>query len=351
MGDERGPRIEGSDLGRSDLNRSDRPEDVQASGAYDDRRPATDDISPSDGSSEAGGAEGDDRPRRRRRGRRGGRGRGRADGASRPRLSHDADGSARDVGREDFDDEPRPSSYGMRSELYADERDRGGADISARQPERRDVDRDDDAGPRHEASAEGGDSTDRVRRRRRRRRRSGDGSRLEGGRSEGSRDDRVRSADEHGADRPASGRTSDRQPANGQSRGGNRRSAAEGERQGRGERSRSGDEARRSRRSRRDRRDGTESRSPGIARGRRSDFAPVASGYDEDDEGLEFLGVEEARREPRRHESSPENDEVLVESGLNTVLDVPSWVEAIGIVIAGNLDARNRAGRGDGGRR
>jgi hypothetical protein len=75
----------------------------------------------------------------------------------------------------------------------------------------------------------------------------------------------------------------------------------------------------------------------------------VAGGYDEDDEGLEFLGVEEAGREPRRRESRPEDDEVLAESGLNTVLDVPSWVEAIGIVIAGNLDARSR-GRGDGGR-
>jgi hypothetical protein len=28
------------------------------------------------------------------------------------------------------------------------------------------------------------------------------------------------------------------------------------------------------------------------------------------------------------------------------VLDVPSWVEAIGIVIAGNLDARSKSGRG-----
>jgi hypothetical protein len=28
------------------------------------------------------------------------------------------------------------------------------------------------------------------------------------------------------------------------------------------------------------------------------------------------------------------------------VLDVPSWVEAIGIVIAGNLDARSRSHRG-----
>jgi len=32
------------------------------------------------------------------------------------------------------------------------------------------------------------------------------------------------------------------------------------------------------------------------------------------------------------------------------VLDVPSWVEAIGIVIAGNLAGRSRSGRGDGGK-
>jgi hypothetical protein len=33
------------------------------------------------------------------------------------------------------------------------------------------------------------------------------------------------------------------------------------------------------------------------------------------------------------------------------VLDVPSWVEAIGIVIAGNLDARSRSPRGGDGAR
>jgi hypothetical protein len=41
---------------------------------------------------------------------------------------------------------------------------------------------------------------------------------------------------------------------------------------------------------------------------------------------------------------------VLTESGLNSVLDVPSWVEAIGIVIAGNLAGRSsRGGRSEGG--
>jgi hypothetical protein len=80
------------------------------------------------------------------------------------------------------------------------------------------------------------------------------------------------------------------------------------------------------------------------------------SRYEEDDEGLEFLGVEEAARDSDARPRAPaEDDGVLAESGLTSVLDVPSWVEAIGIVIAGNLDARNRPPRGgddqDRGRR
>ncbi len=72
----------------------------------------------------------------------------------------------------------------------------------------------------------------------------------------------------------------------------------------------------------------------------------MAGRHDDDDEGLEFLGVEEAGQEGSRRPRAPEDDEILAESGLSTVLDVPSWVEAIGIVIAGNLDARNKSGRG-----
>ena len=44
------------------------------------------------------------------------------------------------------------------------------------------------------------------------------------------------------------------------------------------------------------------------------------------------------------------DEDVLSESGLDSVRDVPSWVEAIGIVIAGNLTARTKSGRGEGGR-
>jgi hypothetical protein len=77
----------------------------------------------------------------------------------------------------------------------------------------------------------------------------------------------------------------------------------------------------------------------------------VAGRYEEDDEGLEFLGVEEAARDSDARPRAPaEDDGVLAESGLTSVLDVPSWVEAIGIVIAGNLAARTRSGRGDGGK-
>ncbi|MFM8634774.1 MAG: hypothetical protein ACKOEX_08195, partial [Planctomycetia bacterium] len=89
-----------------------------------------------------------------------------------------------------------------------------------------------------------------------------------------------------------------------------------------------------------------ESRSSSRSR-RRDDFAPVAGRFDEDDEGLEFLGVEEAGRAaaPGRERRPPQDDDVLAESGLETVREVPSWVEAIGIVNAANLDARSRSGQ------
>jgi hypothetical protein len=87
---------------------------------------------------------------------------------------------------------------------------------------------------------------------------------------------------------------------------------------------------------------------PARERGRQADFAPVSGRYDEDDEGLEFLGVEEAARESEGRVRRGDEDDVLEESGLSTVLDVPSWVEAIGIVIAGNLAARTKSGRGGG---
>jgi hypothetical protein len=213
---------------------------------------------------------GEDRPRRRRRrGRRGGRSRNRTSadaGTERP-----AERAPRAADSADLDDEPLPTSYGMRRPTPPGEASRG--------------ERPAETGDR-ESSESGG---------RRRRRRGGEG------RSRGER--------------------------------GGARGAESG--QGRG-------------RSRGQRRSSDDSRSSSYSRGRRDDFAPVAGRNEEDDEGLEFLGVEEAGQEPARRTRMPEDDDILVESGLTSVLDVPSWVEAIGIVIAGNLDARNRAGRGDG---
>ena len=113
----------------------------------------------------------------------------------------------------------------------------------------------------------------------------------------------------------------------------------------------SDDKAGRRGRRRRRRGEGESGGSAEFSRGRRRDFATVSGGRDEDDEGLEFLGLEEEARETVRRETGPEDDDVLVESGLGSVLDVPSWVEAIGIVIAGNLDARSRSPRGDDSRR
>ena len=86
-----------------------------------------------------------------------------------------------------------------------------------------------------------------------------------------------------------------------------------------------------------------------FSRGSHDDFTPVAGAYDEDDEGLDFLGIEEAVGElpSNRQRQRMDDDDIVAESGLHSVLDVPSWVEAIGIVIAGNLDARSRSSRPD----
>jgi ribonuclease E len=87
------------------------------------------------------------------------------------------------------------------------------------------------------------------------------------------------------------------------------------------------------------------SRSDQGRRSRGGDFKPVAGSLHEDDEGLELLSADETVSSGRDRPSSREEDDVFVESGLADVLDVPSWVEAIGIVIAGNLEARSRPGR------
>jgi len=83
----------------------------------------------------------------------------------------------------------------------------------------------------------------------------------------------------------------------------------------------------------------------GRRRRRESTFSRVGEGRDEDDEGLEFLGMDEGRSDSAG--SRPAGDEELLsESGLDSVRDVPSWVEAIGIVIAGNMDSRKQPPKG-----
>jgi len=265
--------------------------------------------------------------RRRRRGRRGGRRRGRGDRegdvGTRPQADREggepareaADGSAR-FADQDNDDEPLPSgygsSYGVRSPA------RPAADSA-----RPDASRHDGGEPSGTARTEDRESGESGGRRRRRRRR-GEGR---------SRDARGTAA-----------------PAEGSREGSSTRRSSEG----RSSEARSSEE--RGRRGRRGRRSAGEERRSASTfdRGRRDEFAPVAGGREEDDEGLEFLGIEDASHDGRgrddRHPS--DDDDSIVESGLNEVLDVPSWVEAIGIVIAGNLDARSRSPRGgDGGGR
>ena len=136
------------------------------------------------------------------------------------------------------------------------------------------------------------DGEPRRRRRRRRRRTSDEGSQETGG-----------------EDRPA--RSSDADNSRGQ-----RRPARSGGRRG---------EARRG--------------SDGEGR-RREAFSRVGSRREDDEEGLEFLGTDDEMAPSDRRDNGDED--VLSESGLDGVRDVPSWVEAIGIVIAGNMDSRKQ---------
>ena len=264
-----------------------------------------------------GDRDGESAPRRRRRGRRGGRRRGRGDregevggvrsqadreGGEPPRRS--TDGESRIPAGDatgDFDDEPLPAGYGVRQPARpadaprSDSSRTGGGDATGTAK----------AEDREPGEAGG-------RRRRRRRRGEGRGSSAGSGTSASSTE---------GGREGSTGRRSTR--------------SAEGSGQRRGRRSRrSGGEERRS--------------ASTFDRGRRDEFAPVAGGREEDDEGLEFLGIEDAGHDGRtRDDRHPaDDDDSIIESGLNDVLDVPSWVEAIGIVIAGNLDARSRSPRG-----
>lgn len=278
---------------------------------------------------------------RRRRGRRGGRRRGgRGEGApDRERRDDDRAGPAAGdaVARDDSQMHDRSPSHDDDIDIV-DERALAGGEEGT-------------AGP--EGDTRSSDESGEPRRRRRRRGRRG-GKRRRGSEESAGEAAAGRSPDDTG-DRPA-GRTGGRdehdeeplpsgygvvRPPKPAARPSGE--AAAGERSDReGE---SGDRTRRRRRRggrRRSDRSGEERRSSGSGRRSRGDFAPVAGSFDEDDEGLEFLGLEEAGKPRPRREPAAGEEDVLVESGLSEVLDVPSWVEAIGIVIAGNLDARSR---------
>jgi len=225
--------------------------------------------------------------RRRRRGRRGGRGRSRdretADG---PRAAH---GGLDAADTHPGDDGGEAAGRSDGEDAAADEPLPGGYGVHPQRPRAHE----DERGRREQERGEGRP------RRRGRRRRSGEGGSRSGGDERVSRGDRERSS------RPRTERRGDAE-----SRGDARAES-------------------------------------GFSRRRRGDFAQVGSGRDEDDEGLEFLGLDETEGDAPRRSPKAADDEIVVESGLASVQDVPSWVEAIGIVIAGNLDARSRSHRDD----
>ena len=288
--------------------------------------------------------EGGERRGRRRRGRRGGRGRrGEARADDRPAGDRDDRRRSPEAVADEFD-RPIGASDASRAGTVAHEDGSEGAEAQRTVPG---------------TAAEGdGERTGRRRRRGRRggrRRGRSTRDRLAGERmaaeqpeSEQRLDDlddeplatgygatpRPASANRAEPERPASGEEGERRGRRRRRRGsGDSRSTAsrqeptrEAGRRRRGESSRSGSRSDRGR--------------------RRDDFTPVAGRFEEDDEGLEFLGVEEAGRTPQagRDRRPSAEDDSIADSGLDTVREVPSWVEAIGIVIASNLDARSKSG-------
>lgn len=322
-------------------------EDERTRTSESDRPRASEAAQPRGEGDEPGG---EARPRRRR-GRRGGRGRGgrgrREEGTAAPRRDdsrpHEGDLDASTDERlparaDDFDDEPRPAADRGSAEPALDEdgRPRRRRRRRGRRGGRRETTADERGGDPGSAGPPARTSPDRA------------------------RDDLDEEPLPSGYGRSQAARQPDSRDPSPRGEGGERRGRRR--RRGRGDdtarrpAAEAGGDAsrRRGRRSRRSADDERTSSSSSLARRSRDDFAPVSRGYDEDDEGLEFLGLEEAGNEPpRRDQRHVEDDDVLVESGLNAVRDVPSWVEAIGIVIAGNLDARSRprADRGDDDRR
>lgn len=350
------PRIREQESFTGERDLSDEPEDAE---------PRNDDVSDtSDGVEE-------DRPRRRRRGRRGGRGRGRGrreDGGrpvdgdepfdhAEPDLG-DRPAEPSDVVEETSEetearDEPRRSrnrrGRGRRtrrdSEVEADRRPAREEEESDRL-EAREIRSDEDEDSSEPLDPETGELLEAVdtdengehRKKRRRRGRRGGRRRSKG------RTDAETPSDEDGDgshDEPTpTGYVAAGSKASKPKVEGGRRRDAEGEKQG--------DDRRRRRRR------GRSGEEKSATRGRgRSAFRTVSSSFSQDDEGLEYLGLDdtaegEVARAGRRGDAAA--DDAVTESGLDAVRDVPSWVEAIGIVIAGNLDARAKSPRQDNGR-
>ena len=303
-------------------------------------------------------------PRRRRRGRRGGRGRGRRN-----------DRSTQEEVRAD-DNEELPG-YGRN--LDGERTERQGSAVEASSDTRPQTRREDDFGQRLDADSEertaesdvgprsGGSREDdqeesrtgdrpprRRRRRRGRGRRTRDGEDVgnEGQRSHeesGEESNEVKGSHQAG-DKPFTERDSrgneesDGEPRRRRRRRRRRTSDEESQESGgedRPARSSDSDNSRGQRRPARSggRRGDARRGSDGEGR-RREAFSRVGSRREDDEEGLEFLGTEDEMA-PSDHRDNGDED-VLSESGLDGVRDVPSWVEAIGIVIAGNMDSRKQ---------
>ena len=310
-------------------------------------------------------------PKRRRRGRRGGRGRGR-------RNDRSAQNATRAQGEGHIDDNEELPGYGRNLGGERNERHDSASEApqangsQAREQEdefghglyvgaeRQNLEN--GTGPRAGSSQDddqeqsrAGDRPPRRRRRRRRGRRTRDGEAIENigqrsGEEESEELDEVKVSHQP-AEKPfnehdsGENENSDGEPRRRRRRRRRRRTSDEQSQETIGEdRSdrRSGvDDAGGQRRPDRSGGRGREARRGGDGEGRRSGtFSRVGSRREDDEEGLEFLGTEGEQASSDHRENGDEDS--LSDSGLDGVRDVPSWVEAIGIVIAGNMDSRKQ---------
>lgn len=360
------PGTERRPAGKSAGEKLERPAERPPTAAAEPATPAA--VASDGGTDEAAGDQ--DEPRRRRR-RRGGRGRGRRgerrERADETALGQDAEsppGYGRNLDEEREERRSGPASVGgLKADVrphapWEDEFGRGLDD------EAEDLLDDEPAvaspatpAERSGDAAEAEDSDGRPRRRRRRRR----GRRSRDDAEDGESVPRQ-SADEQGDAGPADDARADRGEAPTETTGDDDEPVRRRRRRRRRRPAEAADDAGEATAERRPRRAADEpsgsrrrpakssSRRRGTSRSgdadetrrrRRETFSRVGEGRDEDDEGLEFLGMDETAGGTAG--GQPDSDqELLSESGLDSVRDVPSWVEAIGIVIAGNMDSRKQ---------